>query len=70
MIPAKPGTSKEGVGGSHKEAQDEFLKMVGLLEPRYKYTEEVLSSDEAVVLSSALDHQYFNCVCISKVALP
>ena len=48
------------MGGSLKEAQDEFLKMVGLLEPHYKYTEEVLSTEEAVVLSSALDHQYFN----------
>ena len=39
MIPAKPGSSKEGVGGSHKEAQNEFLKAVGLLESRYSFKE-------------------------------
>lgn len=59
LIPARPGTSREGTGGSSPTAQTAFLEMVGLLESADSYTvEPVLTYADAQILSSALNHEY------------
>ena len=59
IIPCRQGTSQEGNGASNGEAQTTFLEMVGLLESAETISiEPTLSPEEAVVFSSALNHDY------------
>ena len=62
FIPARQETTREGTGGSYLEAQKNFMEMVGLLEAKYSFDEEVLCEEEATILASALDHQYYEDV--------
>ena len=62
LIPAGPGTSGEGVGASNEEARHTFLKMVGIVQPTLEFTDEVLTDEDADIISSALNHDYYQDV--------
>ena len=60
IIPCRRGTSREGTGASHADAQRTFLEMMGLLESTDVVSiEPTLSEMEAEIFCSALDHEYY-----------
>ena len=56
----KRRTSREGTGASSPDAQTVFMEMVGFLESADSYSSlvPVLTSTDAEILSSALNHEY------------
>lgn len=60
VIPCRPGTSREGTPASNSGAQTTFLEMMGLLESTEKIPlGPTISEAQAEILSSALNHEYY-----------
>ena len=59
LIPARPGTSREGTEGSSPLAQTTFLQMMGLVQSSEDLWEPVLTFPDAEILSSAVNHEYY-----------
>ena len=59
LIPARPGTSREGTEGSSPLAQTTFLQMMGLVQSSEDLCEPVLTFPDAEILSSAVNHEYY-----------
>ena len=61
IVPASPGSCRQGTGASHKSSQQKFLEMMGLVEDTVSRTfrSDILTDDHAAILASAMNHSYY-----------